>query len=232
MNAYKRTIFLVAFCMMISFCTAGENKEEDQKMTKLHELRTPIFWAEGHPGDLNRDNWKVEVTGLCEHPTTFAWKDLMDLPKTVADARLTSVTRWSVRGDWGGVKLTDIFDRVKPTEDVTYVRFWSIGLEYDTSIPMETAMMDRTLLAWEFDGELLGEDYGGPVRIFCPYLWGYKSAKSVIKIELMDHYEPGFWEQRGYTDSGEIIPTKVRDINDEGKVKKIPGGEVREFLDD
>ncbi len=225
-------LLFACLLLMISTCSSAEKPKKDTKMTKLHELKTPIFWAEGHPGSLDREAWEIEVTGLCENPMTFTWRNLMDMPKTLADARLTSVTRWSVRGIWGGVKLSDIFDLVKPDSSVTYVRFWSHGLEYDTSIPMDIAMQERTLLAWEFDGELLDEDYGGPVRIFCPYLWGYKSAKSVVKIELMSYYVPGFWEQRGYTDSGEIIPTKVRDMNDGGEVKKIPGGEVKEFLGD
>jgi len=57
---------------------------------------------------------------------------------------------------------------------------------------MEVALRDGNLLAYEFDGEILEEDYGGPVRGFCPYLWGYKSAKSVVKIELMTVMSPVF----------------------------------------
>jgi hypothetical protein len=50
-------------------------------------------------------------------------------------------------------------------------------------------------------------------------------------VELMDHYVSGYWETRGYTDSAEIEAGPVRDINDEGKVKQIPDGEVIDFLD-
>ena len=73
-------------------------------MSRLKELRTPVFWVEGHPGRLDREAWKIEVTGLCDEPGTFTWKQLTSMPKTIADARLTSVTRFSVRGLWGGVK--------------------------------------------------------------------------------------------------------------------------------
>ncbi len=93
-------------------------------MKSLAELDTPIFWAEGHPGSLVRENWKIEVTGSCQKPQTFTWEDLMNLPKTEVDARLTSVTRWSVRGIWGGVKLADILNIVKPDSTVKYVRIW------------------------------------------------------------------------------------------------------------
>jgi len=223
----KRMIILLTALFFIFSCHSQSTKEAN--MHPLAKMKTPIFWAEGHPGQLNRENWVIEVSGLCENPKTFTWDDLQKMNKTIADARLTSVTRWSVRGNWGGVRLSDIMDSVKATSKVKYLRFWSYGSVYDTSIPVDIAKKDKTLLAWEYEGELLTEDYGGPVRIFCPYLWGYKSAKSVIKIELTEKYHPGFWEKRGYTDSGKIEKGYVRDVNDNFRYKDIPEGEVTDF---
>jgi DMSO/TMAO reductase YedYZ molybdopterin-dependent catalytic subunit len=154
------------------------------------------------------------------------------MPKTTADARLTSVTRFSVRGKWGGVKVADILETVAASPPVRYVRFWSYRTIYDTTIPLEVALRDRTLLAYEFDGEPLEEDYGGPVRGFCPYLWGYKSAKSVVKVELTDHYASGFWEVRGYPDDALITAGMVRDMNEGGRLRRIPDGEVIRFIDE
>jgi methionine sulfoxide reductase catalytic subunit len=201
-------------------------------VSKLKELRTPIFWAEGHPGKLNRERWVIEVSGLCANPRKFTWQELVSLPKSIADARLTSVTRFSVRGKWGGVRVVDLLDAVQAESGSRYVRFWSYRMIYDTTLPMEVALRERTLLAYEFDGELLEEDYGGPVRGFCPYLWGYKSAKSVVKVEVMDRYLSGFWEQRGYPDEALITAGKVRDMNQGGRLRPIPDGEVIQFLDD
>ena len=199
-------------------------------MTRLKELKTPIFWAEGHPGRLDRDSWEVEVTGLCDAPRTFTWSQLLEMPKTVIDARLTSVTRFTVRGRWGGIRLTDIMEAVQFHPSVAFVRFWSLRSIYDTSIPVDTAMKKATLLAYEFDGEYLEEDYGGPVRAFVPYLWGYKSAKSVTRIILMDHYVPGYWEKRGYTDEAYIEAGLVRDMNDGGRIRRISESEWAECL--
>ena len=84
-------------------------------MSRLKELRTPVFWVEGHPGALDREGWEIEVTGLCDKPGRITWNQLLSMPKTIADARLTSVTRFSVRGKWGGVKVSDILDEVKAT---------------------------------------------------------------------------------------------------------------------
>jgi DMSO/TMAO reductase YedYZ molybdopterin-dependent catalytic subunit len=201
-------------------------------VSRLKELRTPVFWAEGHPGNLNREAWGIEVSGLCANPKTFTWQELISLPKSIADARMTSVTRFSVRGRWGGVRVADLLNAVQADPAAQYVRFWSYRMIYDTTIPIEVALRERTLLAYEFDDEYLEEDYGGPVRGFCPYLWGYKSAKSVVKVELMDRYISGFWEQRGYPDDALITAGKVRDMNRDGRLRPIPNGEVIRFLDE
>jgi len=201
-------------------------------VSRLKELRTPIFWAEGHPGKLKRESWVIEVSGLCANPKEFTWQELIALPKSIADARLTSVTRFSVRGRWGGVKLADLLDAVRADSGGHYVRFWSYKMIYDTTISMDVALRERTRLAYEFDDEYLDEDYGGPVRGFCPYLWGYKSAKSVVKVELMDRYVSGFWEQRGYPDDALITAGKVRDMNQGGRLRSISNGEVIRFLDE
>ena len=201
-------------------------------MSRLKELRTPIFWVEGHPGRLDRESWEIEVAGLCNKPGKLTWSELLSMHKTIADGRLTSVTRFSVRGKWGGVKVSDILEEVMASPQAKYVRFWSVKKIYDTSIPIDVALREKTLMAYEFDGEYLEEDYGGPVRAFVPYLWGYKSAKSVVKIELMDHYVSGFWEQRGYTDDAWIEAGTVRDMNAGGRTRPIPDGEVIKFLDE
>lgn len=200
-------------------------------MSKLSNMNTPIFWAEGHPGRLNREQWSLEITGACSEPRVFSWQDLMAMSPVSVEGRLTSVTRWSVFGSWTGIPISDLLSRVKMLPSCKYIRFWSVGMVYDTSISLLTAQREKSLVAWAFDDELLDENYGGPLRAFIPYLWGYKSAKSIVKIELMEHYVPGFWELRGYTDSGQIEAGPCRDINDGGKLKEIAGeDEVTGFI--
>ena len=199
-------------------------------MSKLKEMGTPIFWAEGHPGPLDAAGWEIEIGGLGEKPTALSYQDVLELPKTVVDARLTSVSGFSVGGAWGGVQLSQIFSVVRPAPDASHVQFVSYRRIYTTCIPLEIARQERALLAYSFEGEPLESDYGGPVRLFCPYLWGYKSAKSVVAVNLVDRSIPGYWETRGYPDSAQIKPRRVLDVNS-GEYRRIPGGEVTEFVD-
>jgi len=199
-------------------------------MSKLKDMETPVFWAEGHPGPLSAEGWQVRLGGLVEKPVTLTYEEILALPKSIADARLTSVSGWSVRGQWGGVRLSDLLALVEPKPEATHAQFISYREIYTTCIPLDVALKERTLLAYEFDGEPLEAEYGGPVRIFCPYLWGYKSAKSVVAITLVNHSIPGYWEVRGYPDDAPITPRQVLDVNSQ-RWRRIPGGEVIEFLD-
>ncbi|MCK4316491.1 MAG: molybdopterin-dependent oxidoreductase, partial [Anaerolineae bacterium] len=166
-------------------------------MSKLKDMHAPIFWAEGHPGPLSVEGWQVELGGLVEQPVTLAYEEILALPRSIADARLTSVSGWSVRGKWGGVRVSDLLAVAGIRPGATHVQFVSYREIYTTCIPLDVALKERTLLAYDFDGEPLDAGYGGPVRVFCPYLWGYKSAKSVIAVTLEDHSIPGYWEVRG-----------------------------------
>jgi len=199
-------------------------------MGRLQDIHTPVFWAEGHPGPLSAEGWQVRLGGLVEKPVMLTYEEILALPKSMADARLTSVSGWSVRGKWGGVRLSDVLTLAGPKPEAAHVQFTSYRDIYTTCIPLDVALKERTLLAYEFDGEALDSTYGGPLRIFCPYLWGYKSAKSVVAIILEDHSVPGFWEVRGYPDAAQIKARQLLDVNTQ-RMRRIPNGEVVEFLD-
>ena len=179
---------------------------------------------------MSAKGWQVRLSGLVEQPVTLTWDKILALPKSIADARLTSVTRWSVRGQWGGARISDLLAVTGIKAEATHVQFVSYREIYTTCIPLSIAMKEHTLLAYEFDDEALDADYGGPVRAFCPYMWGYKSAKSVIGIRLEDRSIPGYWEVRGYPDSAQITAGRVHDVNTH-RWRQIPNGQVIEFLD-
>lgn len=191
-------------------------------MKYLTDYGTPIFWAEGHPGILNKENWEIEVTGLVEKPTILSWSQLMNLPSKTVKTRLTSVTRWSIEGDWTGISISEIAKIVNMKKEAKFLRAISYRNIYDTTIDINIAFKEKTILAYKFNGFDLTEDYGGPIRLLVPYLWGYKSAKSIVKIEFTDIYKSGYWEKRGYTDHASFEKTLVRDLNDNGRLKPFP----------
>jgi DMSO/TMAO reductase YedYZ molybdopterin-dependent catalytic subunit len=76
-------------------------------------------------------------------------------------------------------------------------------------------------------GEPIEFEYGGPIRMVIPNLWGYKSCKWLKRIHFMNEYIQGTWESNGYEDRGLIEPCMCEDVNT-GKHFRITGGEVME----
>ncbi len=66
-------------------------------------MNTPVFWAEGHPGKLDRETWTLEVQGACDKPQVFSWQDLMQMQAVEVEGRLTQrhplVSVWHLEGN-------------------------------------------------------------------------------------------------------------------------------------
>jgi len=121
-------------------------------MKYLTDYGTPIFWAEGHPGILNKENWEIEVTGLVEKPTILSWSQLMNLPSKTVKTRLTSVTRWSIEGGWTGISISEIAKIVNMKKEAKFLRAISYRNIYDTTIDINIAFKEKTILAYKFNG--------------------------------------------------------------------------------
>jgi DMSO/TMAO reductase YedYZ molybdopterin-dependent catalytic subunit len=108
------------------------------------------------------------------------------------------------------------------------MEFTSVGGGYRTTVSLKDLENPRVLLAYGVNGDPIEAEYGGPLRMVIPNLWGYKSCKWLGKIEFINQEEGGYWEDRGYTRSGLIEPGFTLDINTQTR-RPIQGGEVTEF---
>ncbi|HWR43876.1 molybdopterin-dependent oxidoreductase [Sporomusa sp.] len=196
-------------------------------MSILTTLQTPIFAAEGilH---LNRENYQLEVAGLADKHGIFSLQELkQNFPEQSKDFRLTSVSGWSVRAKWNGILWQDFIAMIQPLPTARYALF-SSAKDYTTAVLMSDLMASTSMLVWGVDGESLEDEYGGPLRMVIPNLWGYKSCKWLVKIEFVEKYATGYWELRGYSHRGAIEPGETYDVNAR-KYRPISGGEVTEF---
>lgn len=195
-------------------------------MSILSRLETPIFKAEGIP-KIDEERFRLHIRGLVEAEAVFSLQEIMAMPFTRLNARLTSVSGWSVRADWDGVRWSDFMAQVQLKPEARHVTFVSAGV-YATSIPV-IQLNDRVMLVYAVGGEPLEREYGGPLRLLVPHLWGYKSCKWLSDIEFTGNERGGFWEDRGYTRSGTIEPGMTMDVNTRTQRPIKGGGEVTEF---
>jgi DMSO/TMAO reductase YedYZ molybdopterin-dependent catalytic subunit len=150
-------------------------------------------------------SYQLSVSGLVTHPTTFTFADLQAMPQTSLVRDFHCVTGWSVpQVHWAGVRLSEVLDRVAPATNARAIRFRSFDGRYTENMTLEQARRPDVIVALSMFGKAVTHDHGGPVRMYAAPMYGYKSTKWLSAIELLDHVEPGYWENNGYNLNGLI----------------------------
>jgi DMSO/TMAO reductase YedYZ molybdopterin-dependent catalytic subunit len=142
------------------------------------------------------DRWHFSIVTETGEKRTWDWAEFTALPAEEFTVDIHCVTKWSKLGtSWKGVSLDTLFEDVETAAD--YVMAHSYG-GYTTNVPMEDLLDGKAWIAYEYDGEPLHPEHGGPARLVIPHLYFWKSAKWVDQLRMMHEDEPGFWEAGGY----------------------------------
>jgi DMSO/TMAO reductase YedYZ molybdopterin-dependent catalytic subunit len=146
-------------------------------------------------------DWTFTRRGVLDTPISWTWDELRALPNEAVTVDIHCVTKWSKLGtSWTGVSLDTLLHGVETSAD--YALAFSDG-GYTTNIPLEDLTGGKAWIAYAYDGEPLEPEHGGPARLLVPHLYCWKSAKWVAGLRVLDHDEPGFWEQNGYHNRGD-----------------------------
>ena len=162
----------------------------------------PVLTAEPTPR-LPTDAWTFRVEGAVAQPTTWTWDEIHARPASSYAGEIHCVTTWSKLGvTFGGVSVDTLLAEAQPLPSATHVlAFCHTG--YTTNLPLTDVTGGKAWVAWEFGGRPLPTEHGGPARLLVPHLYFWKSAKWVAGLRLLDHDQPGFWEENGYHDRGD-----------------------------
>jgi DMSO/TMAO reductase YedYZ molybdopterin-dependent catalytic subunit len=155
----------------------------------------------------NFKNWTLRVDGLVNTPMQFSLAQLRALPPRTQITRHDCVEGWSAIGKWKGVQLSQILAAVQPAANAKYVVFHCAdpmeadgGTPYYESIDMDDALHPQTILAYDLNDQALPIPNGAPVRLRVERQLGYKQAKYLMRIELVESFEKirggkgGYWE--------------------------------------
>ena len=169
-------------------------------------LKPPRFNAYFDIEDLkpvNGDTWRLEIAGLVENKRSWARQDLATLPQREMIIRHICVEGWDYIGQWSGVPLRTLLERVGADLRAKYVAFKTAD-DYPSSIDMATALHPQTLLATAYAGETLPDPFGYPLRLRTSTKLGYKNPKWITAIEVTNTYTGGYWESLGFNWHGSI----------------------------
>jgi DMSO/TMAO reductase YedYZ molybdopterin-dependent catalytic subunit len=180
----------------------GRRRDTDPNLPPGQFLTTdfPVLSA-GPTPDIDTAAWEFTIRTETGAVHSWNWEKFRALPVEEVNTDLHCVTRWSKLGtSWRGVSLDTLFEDVETSYD--FVMAHSYG-GYTTNLPLEDLLEGKAWVAFEFDGEDLDPEHGGPARLLVPHLYFWKSAKWVRGLVMMSSDEPGFWEQNGYHTYGD-----------------------------
>jgi DMSO/TMAO reductase YedYZ molybdopterin-dependent catalytic subunit len=158
-----------------------------------------IYTVSGSMPTFDRATWRLEVGGLVEKPVSFTYAHLRALPRAEQISTFHCVTGWTVKNvHWGGVRISDIFDLVRPVPAAGALQLVSAEKPYVDYLTIKQVRLHDVMLAYEMNGKPLPREHGAPLRLIIPEMYGYKNVKWLESINLVSKPEDGYWEQLGY----------------------------------
>jgi len=191
---------------------------------------------------MSTDPWFIEVEGHAAQTGRYALADMIDYSALEERVyRLRCVEAWSMVIPWVGVPLADVLRQFEPTEDARYVQFISnsnpaemrgvrsrvLDWPYKEGLRMDEAMNELAFLAVGLYGETLPNQNGAPIRLVVPWKYGYKSAKSIVKIKFVSEEPVTSWKQsapREYGFYSNVNPNRSHPRWSQASERVIGGG--------
>jgi methionine sulfoxide reductase catalytic subunit len=170
-----------------------------------------------HAGRLKTSPWKVKIDGHCNKPADYHFEDLVR-PHQLEERiyRMRCVEGWSMVIPWVGIPLAEVIKRAEPTPKATFVAFNTLhrpnemfgqndpvlDWPYDEGLRMDEAMHPLTILAVGLYGKTLMNQNGAPIRLVVPWKYGFKSIKSIVRIQFVDRMPPTAWNKANSREYG------------------------------
>ncbi len=197
-----------------SFSLSGEIVTPKQKATtynNFYEFGTDKRDPSENAHTMHTRPWTVALEGLCANPKTVDLDTLMRYrPLEDRTYRFRCVEAWSMIVPWVGYPLAELIKFANPLPTAKFVEFISffnpgqmpeapssLGFPYREGLRMDEAMNPLTLLTFGSYGETLENQQGAPVRVIVPWKYGFKSAKSIVKIRFVAKQPETTWNDLG-----------------------------------
>jgi sulfoxide reductase catalytic subunit YedY len=173
-----------------------------------YEFTTDKTGVAGLAKNFPTSPWTVEVGGLVNKPKTYGIDDLVKMfPVEERIYRMRCVEAWSMVIPWMGFELGKLLNEVEPQSSAKYVHFVTVedrdnmpGLRspfypwpYSEGLRLDEAMHRLTILSTGLYGKDLLPQNGAPLRLVVPWKYGFKSIKSIVKIELVEEQPATMW---------------------------------------
>jgi len=167
------------------------------------------------PPNIDASQWKLELSGMVDHPMTLTLEDIRSRPAFSEYITLSCISNY-IGGDlisttlFTGIRLKDLLDEAGLQPGAKELQIESVDGFYE-SVVMEDIMDERTLLVFEMNGEALPIKHGFPLRIYIANDYGMKQPKWIERMEVIGNEGNGYWVDRGWSKTAFVQTTSVID---------------------
>jgi DMSO/TMAO reductase YedYZ molybdopterin-dependent catalytic subunit len=168
------------------------------------------------PPQIDERRWRLHVAGLVEAPLTIALEDLQRYEPMHQFVTLSCISN-PVGGDligttrWTGVSLQRLLPDLRLKPGATHLKMRSADQFFEV-VSLDAIKADpRIMLTYSWDGVPLKQEHGFPLRIYIPDVHGMKQPKWIESVEAIDHWESGYWVERGWEKVAQVHATSVID---------------------
>ena len=168
--------------------------------------------------DVDSSSWRLKVEGDFANPFELDYEELLAMPAVEQFVTLTCISNpvgGYLMGNalWKGVRLKQVLERAGLPEGTERIAFFAAD-GYADSFPLEVAMRENVLIAYEMNGVPLPPEHGFPARIIVPGLYGMENVKWLESIQPVPESFRGYWQKRGWGDTAVIKTTSRFDFPD------------------
>ena len=175
---------------------------QGEKLSSINDFRENSI--EG-PQYIDKTNYTLKITGLIENSKNYSYNEILNNFKTYKKViTLFCVEGWNTKILWEGILINDILKEVEPESDAKIIIFHAYD-GYTTSLSLDYIEKNNIILAYKMNNVTLPPERGYPFQLVAESKWGYKWIKWITEIEISENeYYKGYWEQRGYSNNGNL----------------------------
>jgi len=180
--------------------TAEITVYQGQKLSSINDFRENSIKGPQH---IDINNYTLTIDGLVNNSKNFSYEDVLAHTSYKKVVTLNCVEGWSVTILWEGVRINDLLAETGIKQGARTIIFYAAD-GYSTSFPLSYITDNNIMLAYKMNNVTMPPERGYPFQLVAENKWGYKWIKWVTKIELSDQDYTGYWEQQGYSNSGDL----------------------------
>jgi len=193
--------------IMFTGCVSRQNENETEASNYMGIELTPIS-EQGNNAIkgtqfIDKDTYRLRIDGMIERPKNLTYDQIKAYTPVSKVVNLNCVEGWGFTAKWTGIPVKTLLDETGIKENATTVIFYSVD-GYSTSHDLNYLLDNNIILAYKINDLTLPQDRGFPLQLVAEGKYGYKWAKWIAHIEVVNTSYKGYWESFGYNNKGDF----------------------------